>query len=231
MAWRVAASLQQLLAEVNASAPNRSKASDGALGDAQHSSRASDHNPCDCHGVVCARDFTHDPAGGFDAHAFADWLVAEVRSGEPRVKYVISRGKIASGHGQAHPAGVWRPYSGANAHVKHTHVSVRHPQVLFDDDRRWGWGVAVPAPPPPVQPSVPIEAAGVADMHIVIAGKGLYALFGQVLYQFQTLQEYAQAREKSEKVPLSVVGDEVPDAGRQWLVDRLQEASAKACAG
>jgi hypothetical protein len=74
MAWRVARSLDQLLAEINASAPNRSRASDGSIGDAAHQTTDSDHNP-HCQGwVVTARDFTHDPAGGFDAHAFADWL-------------------------------------------------------------------------------------------------------------------------------------------------------------
>ena len=66
MAWYVARSLDQLLAEINASAPNRNKASDGSIGDADHSSRESDHNPCDDHDCVCARDFTHDPGHGFE---------------------------------------------------------------------------------------------------------------------------------------------------------------------
>ena len=37
VSWYVARSLDQLLAEINASAPHRSKASDGSIGDASHS--------------------------------------------------------------------------------------------------------------------------------------------------------------------------------------------------
>jgi hypothetical protein len=44
--WRVAKSLDRLLAQVNRLASDRSKASDGAIGDAKHQSRESDHNPC-----------------------------------------------------------------------------------------------------------------------------------------------------------------------------------------
>lgn len=43
MTWRVAQSLEVLLAEVNAAAPNRNKAADGSIGDTSHSARASDY--------------------------------------------------------------------------------------------------------------------------------------------------------------------------------------------
>jgi len=96
-------------------------------------------NPCRCCRVVCARDFTHDPAGGFDAHAFADWLRERVIAGEARVRYVISNRRIFSGRGQTHPAGLWRTYSGSNPHTKHVHVSVRHGAAQYDDGKPWGW--------------------------------------------------------------------------------------------
>jgi hypothetical protein len=142
MSWRMAKSLggtgkDGLLGEVNASAPKRSKASDGGIGDAKHSARSSDHNPCECCRIVCARDFTHDPAGGFDAHAFATWLRTRALAGETRIKYVIWNKRIMSGPGEAKPCGQWRSYTGKNPHTKHVHLSVVHRGC--DDDAPWGW--------------------------------------------------------------------------------------------
>jgi hypothetical protein len=144
MSWRVARALggtrsEGLFGEVNASAPKRSTRSDGAVGDQRHQKSRSDHNPCHCCCVVCARDFTHDPMGGFDAHVFAEWLRQRVLAGERRVAYVISDGRIFSGHGEAHPAGEWREYRGNNKHRTHVHVSVRHPAELYDDSSPWGY--------------------------------------------------------------------------------------------
>ena len=45
MTWRLARSLETLRAQINRIAPNRSKVSDGTIGDAKHASRSSDHNP------------------------------------------------------------------------------------------------------------------------------------------------------------------------------------------
>ena len=61
MSWRVARSLDDLLAEVNKVAPGRKKGRDGTIGDQAHASRASRHNPNKA-GVVTARDVTNDPA-------------------------------------------------------------------------------------------------------------------------------------------------------------------------
>jgi hypothetical protein len=133
-----------LLGEINARAPQRKKASDGGIGDAAHAAAKSDHNPCGCHRVVCARDFTHDPAGGFDANAFAEWLRERVADGdEKRVKYVIWNRRIFSGPGQGKPVGTWRPYSGKNPHTQHVHVSVQH--ASLDDTTPWGWHPAAVA--------------------------------------------------------------------------------------
>jgi len=150
VSWRLARALggrfdEGLLGEVNNSAPKRSKVSDGGVGDTRHAARKSEHNPCKCCSVVCARDFTHDPVGGFDSYLFAEWLRTRVLSGEPRVRYVISNGRIFSGLGQSHPAGVWRAYQGRNKHAHHVHVSVRHGPEYYDDAAPWGWP---PAPGP-----------------------------------------------------------------------------------
>ena len=139
-AWRVAKSLDTLRAEIDAAAPERSTVSDGAMGDARHQKTKSDHVPCACCTVVCARDVTHDPAAGFDSYAFAEWLRVRVAAAdEPRVRYVISDGRIYSGQGQRYPAGLWRAYTGTNRHAHHVHVSVRHGAEYYDDPAPWGW--------------------------------------------------------------------------------------------
>jgi hypothetical protein len=143
--WRVAKCLgptgkSGLLGEINKTSPSRNKRSDGGIGDPNHSSRKSDHNPCSCHRVVCARDFTHDPDNGFDAEELARYLQNRIlQKLEGRVKYVIWKRRIMSGLGQKNPAGVWRSYSGVNPHTAHIHVSIRHPEYIFDSTKSWGW--------------------------------------------------------------------------------------------
>jgi hypothetical protein len=129
---RVAASLETLLSQVNAKWPNRSKASDGALGDTAHSSRASDHNPNSA-GVVCARDFTNDPDHGLVSRKLAETLVSD-----PRIQYVISNRQICTGlHANGPAPGVWRKYTGTNPHEHHCHVSVKQDARYYDDKTPW----------------------------------------------------------------------------------------------
>ena len=129
MAWRLAKALDVLRTEVNAIAPFRSKQSDGTKGDDAHAHRKSDHNP-NSRGVVLALDLTHDPAGGFDSWKFANWLVGKA---DPRVDYVISNGRIASGA----KGWNWRVYTGANKHSHHVHISAAKASSLYDDTSPW----------------------------------------------------------------------------------------------
>lgn len=115
MAWRLAKSLETLRNQVNSAYPNRSKISDGTIGDSAHAKTPSDHNP-NANGVVCALDLTHH-AGYFDAHALAEVLI---RNRHPNLKYVISNSRIAS----AATGWNWVKYSGSNPHSKHIHISV-----------------------------------------------------------------------------------------------------------
>jgi len=152
MNWRVAKSLDQLLNEINTFAPNRSKASDGSIGDAAHASRASDHNPyikLGGVGIVRARDFTHDPARGFDSYAFARSLA---KSGDPRIRYIISNGQIFT----PTVSSSWRTYSGSNPHDHHAHVSVSESASLFDSTTNWQWEAGMKAMPGdrPVVPQI-----------------------------------------------------------------------------
>jgi hypothetical protein len=142
--WHVAGSLDRLLAQLNALAPNRSKASDGSIGDAAHATRDSDHNPwygAPDNPTVTARDFTHDPAGGLDGQWLRDRLIA---SRDSRIKYVIWNRQITSGAGGTLP---WtaKPYTGTNPHDHHVHVSVVASPAC-EDRRDWNLGGNTPAP-------------------------------------------------------------------------------------
>lgn len=144
MAWRVARSLETLRNQVNVKWPNRSKASDGSIGDEAHASRSSDHNPWvkdGTIGIVTAIDITHDPKSGCDSYALAEALL---KSRDSRIKYVISNGKIAAGPDGPQPW-VWRKYTGANAHAHHVHISVKADKAHYDDTRAWVIGDGKPA--------------------------------------------------------------------------------------
>lgn len=112
--------------------PLRSKASDGTIGNAEHAARESDHNPNSA-GIVCAMDITNDPDHGIDSEKLANALLA---SRDPRIKYVISNRKIASGRLGPSPW-VWRPYRGANPHNHHMHISVLDVAGFVDSQDNW----------------------------------------------------------------------------------------------
>lgn len=137
MEWRLAHSLEKLRTQLNARWPDRSKDSDGSIGDASHASRSSDHNPwiSDAPGahVVSAIDITHDPAHGFDSYAFADMLL---HNKDPRIKYAISNRRIGSGSDGPQPW-TWRHYSGTSPHDHHVHISVKSDKVHYDSVADW----------------------------------------------------------------------------------------------
>lgn len=122
--WRLAKSLEKLRIQINAAHPNRSRVSDGSIGDAAHSARKSDHNP-DSKGRVCAIDITHDPANGVVGSA-----LAEAIKDDARTKYVIFAGRIWKARTKR-----WEKYTGANKHDKHVHISVNADTA--DDNRSW----------------------------------------------------------------------------------------------
>lgn len=143
MSWRLAKSLEELRKQVNTRAPERSKASDGSIGDAAHASRSSDHNPWvkdEAIGVVTAIDITHDPAGGCDSYELAQSLLD---SRDVRIKYIISNGRIASGPDGPSPW-TWRKYTGTNPHSHHVHISVRAKKDLYDGTAPWKFDLGKP---------------------------------------------------------------------------------------
>lgn len=149
MAWRLARALIVLREEIDRAAPNRSKVSDGTLGDKAHAGRESRHNPNSA-GVVCAMDITDDPGHGMDVHALAERLIHRATLGQtnPDFEYVVSNSRIAS----RSSGWAWRRYHGANPHTHHVHFAVgrgpdRDPSPPYDDPNIWG--VAQYEPPAP----------------------------------------------------------------------------------
>lgn len=127
----LARSLQTLRWQVDTAWPQRSKTSDGWIGDTAHQTRRSDHNP-DSAGIVHAIDITHDPAHGCDV----DQLLASIlASRDARLKYAIRTRRIIAGPLGPQPW-VSRPYTGTNPHTKHLHVSSR-PGSWATDGRPW----------------------------------------------------------------------------------------------
>lgn len=130
--WRVAESLLTLRSQIDAKYPNRSKVSDGAIGDEDHQNRDSDHNPWYGPGIVTAMDITHDPGNGVDIDSFTDELAA---SRDPRIKYIIANGLILDTRPRLSPW-QWAGYDGPNEHTRHFHLSVVA-SPLCDDAKQW----------------------------------------------------------------------------------------------
>jgi peptidoglycan hydrolase-like protein with peptidoglycan-binding domain len=126
MSWRLAKSLIKLREQLDAAHPNRSKVSDGSIGDQSHSARKSDHNP-NAQGVVTAIDITADPANGIRGDVLSRALAQDKRT-----KYVIWNGKIFRSY---KPQLGWAAYTGTNRHDKHVHISVL--ASGYDDVSPW----------------------------------------------------------------------------------------------
>jgi len=134
MGWRLAESLVVLRDQVNKMAPQRSKLSDGTIGDVSHQHRPSRHNPNDA-GVVCALDLTDDPAHGCPIHVVVEAVRARPH---PDLAYIISNSRIAG----RSTGWSWHRYTGANPHTKHAHFGVgsgpdSEPRQPYDERTPW----------------------------------------------------------------------------------------------
>jgi hypothetical protein len=169
--WRPVNSLPVLRGQINAAAPNRSKASDGMLADDLHST-TSDHYPqrypaLGVTPVVCAFDGTHDPGDGCDCAIITEAIRV---SRDARVKYVIWNRRMYSSYRSGDYAPfTWRPYTGSNdPHTNHFHISVL-PTAAADDTRPWAIGVSDVATIDEIKAAVDrIEQAGLAPTNAAV---------------------------------------------------------------
>ena len=144
MSWRLANSLIELRKQINERFPERDKSSDGSIGDAAHSLRASDHNP-NAKGVVTAIDVDRDLNDGHDGRELVAALVA---AKDPRIKYIIFERQISVTGNVTQ----WKPYFGRNAHNHHVHISVSADARLYDDPAPWDLNFAAKPAGTPTTP-------------------------------------------------------------------------------
>lgn len=172
MSYRRAKSLDRLVEQVNAAKPNRSRKSDGWIGDLRHQKSKSEHNPDSKTGVVRAQDITHDPANGLHARELAEALIA---SRDPRTLYVISEGQMCRSYRAKDGTApwTWTKYTGKNGHYHHVHISVVADPKLYDDTSDWKLDGSLPAPPKPAEPYRPSLAKGSRGESVVFLQKRL----------------------------------------------------------
>jgi len=99
---------------------DRTRSSDGWLGDSRHAARKSDHNP-DGEGWVRAIDISRSLFGKSEPDLMPD-VADQLRilaKTDRRISYLIFDGKIAS----AKSFWRWRKYKGINQHRTHLHCS------------------------------------------------------------------------------------------------------------
>lgn len=111
-----APALLQLVRQLDAAAPRRSRQMDGIM-------RSPSIGPPSDHHVGNALDVTHDPAGGCDAGVLALELVRQMRQAPVtgRLTYVIWDHHIYSGRTGWLP----RKYTRSCPHVRHAHLSLK----------------------------------------------------------------------------------------------------------
>lgn len=167
MTWRLAGSLVELRHEFDEAHPNRPKQSDGTLGDTAHAARTSDHNP-DADGIVRAWDCTAIDES--KPHPLAEFLLAKR---DPRTKYVISQGRMfASYSTSTRKAWTWGPYTGANGHFHHCHVSVVA-GAAGDNPARWGYPLI------PLKAGVLMALTNAQQLELLTKVRELHADYGK----------------------------------------------------
>ena len=111
----------QMREQIDDSFADRSRKSDGWIGDQKHQNTKSDHNPLPDTGEVCAIDVD---AKLCDQPEMSIYLAEQIRVAaktDKRISYIIHVGKIASA------MSFWRfvKYRGVNPHNRHIHISFK----------------------------------------------------------------------------------------------------------
>jgi hypothetical protein len=119
-AWLSKAAVQ-MREQIDDSFADRSRKSDGWIGNEKHQNTKSDHNPLPKTLEVCAIDVD---AKLCDQPEMSIYLAEQIRVAaktDKRISYIIHAGKIASAKS------FWRfvKYRGINSHHRHIHISFK----------------------------------------------------------------------------------------------------------
>jgi hypothetical protein len=119
-AWLSKAAVQ-MREQIDDSFADRSRKSDGWIGNEKHQNTKSDHNPLPDTYEVCAIDVD---AKLCDQPEMSIYLAEQIRVAaktDKRISYIIHVGKIASAKS------FWRfvKYRGVNPHTRHIHISFK----------------------------------------------------------------------------------------------------------
>jgi hypothetical protein len=173
--WILIKCLGQLFAEFDRIAPDRDRASDGAIGDTAHQHEVSDHNPDETGSVpihdpdkineVHAIDVDSDlRTPGVDMERVVQFLLARCRSGaETRLRYIIYYQRIWS----ASDGWRERPYTGASQHREHAHFSASYDSAKEASTASWHLEEAMPVTPAEIK-SI---AAAVLDSEVTVGSE------------------------------------------------------------
>jgi hypothetical protein len=152
--------------------PNRDKRTDGAIGDAAHTT--GEHVP-NANGEVRAIDVDADLDDDQDTSWMLADLLREIAKTDGRIYYIIHDGMITSGT-YPETRWTWRDYDGDNPHTSHLHISFFEAKdgAKFDLADRWA---AMYEQQPEPEPQPPAEGgwrrlfydAGARDTYLDIA--------------------------------------------------------------
>lgn len=135
--WVLAPSLVMLFEQINRAYPGRDRQSDGSIGDLAHRQRKSDHNP-DAEGIVRALDIDEDVTKTGSREPARGIVEAIRASRDNRLKYLIYEGQLFSSYSNSQrKAWEWGPYTGANPHDRHFHLSILPTETAAMDTRPW----------------------------------------------------------------------------------------------
>jgi len=127
MKWKLVEGGVTLRAQLDARFPGRDRSSDGSIGDSEHASRSSYHNP-DSRGWVRALDIDENFGRGKwrrgrNGKHLAKQLIQYAASGLPgsdRVLHVVYEDKVASG---TYKSSWWKFRGSGYGHTQHIHIS------------------------------------------------------------------------------------------------------------